>query len=397
VCIVERLQETKIRRRIRMSSLKVVLGGLLALVIATGVGRFAFTPILPRMGLDDRTAGLLASLNNLGCFAGALLVARVPGGRARTVVFRACLVLSLVTTVSMGLTERRAVWAAVRLLAGIASAGMLALGSAIVLQRLAACGRQALAGYSFGGVGLGIAGAGAMVALLDVSWQLDWLVLGGVCTVLAVPVWSWVTAAPAAQAQEIKPLGGAGRPGPALTLLTISYFCEGAGYIVTATFLVALLARAPETAPVADLAWILVGLAAMVSGPLWTRLGAGMGLRRALVLAFLVQAAAMGLPVVVQGGAAALVGAVGFGGTFMGITALALSLASTLAGRQSGAAIATLTAAFTLGQMLAPLPAGWLAERSGGFGPSLAAAASVVALGAALLLVPVGARATPPG
>jgi MFS family permease len=195
-------------------------------------------------------------------------------------------------------------------------------------------------------------------------------------------------------AQEVEPLGGIGRPGRALTLLTLSYFCEGAGYIVAGTFLVALLAREPQTAPVADLAWILVGLAAMVSVPLWTRLGAGMGPRRALVLAFLVQAAAMGLPVVWRGPASALAGAVGFGGTFMGITALALSLASTLGGRQSGAAIATLTAAFTLGQMLAPLPAGWLAERSGGFGPSLAAAAGLVALGAALLLVPTGTRAT---
>ena len=278
-----------------------------------------------------------------------------------------------------------------RLLAGVASAGVLALGSTIVLQRLAARGRQALAGYCFGGVGLGIAGAGAMVALLDVPWQRDWLALGGVCTVLAVPVWSWVDAAP--EAQEMKPLGGTGRSGPTLALLTLAYFCEGAGYIVAATFLVALLARAPETAPVADLAWILVGLAAMVSGPLWTRLGAGMGLRRALVLAFLVQAAAMGLPVVVRGGAAALAGAVGFGGTFMGITALALSLASALGGRQSGAAIATLTAAFTSGQMLAPLPAGWLAERTGGFGPSLAAAAGLVALGAALLVVPPSLRA----
>lgn len=368
---------------------------MLALVIATGVGRFAFTPILPRMDLGDGTAGLLASLNNLGCFAGALLAARVPGGRARTVAFRVCLVLSLVTTVSMGLTERPAVWAVVRLLAGMASAGMLALSSAIVLQRLAACGRQALAGYSFGGIGLGIAMAGAVVALLEGPWQLDWLALGALCAALAVPVWSWVIAAPATQETETP--AGAGRPGPALTLLIIANFCQGAGYIVAATFLVALLARAPETAPVADLAWILVGLAAMVSGPLWARIGAGMGLRRALVLAFLVQAASMGLPVVVRSGPAALAGAIGFGGTYTGIIALALSLGSTLGGRRSGAAIATLTAVFTLGQMLAPLPAGWLAERSGSFGPSLAAAAGLVVLGAALLLVPVGARESPPG
>ncbi len=67
--------------------LRTLAGGGLALAAAMGIGRFAYTPILPAMQraaeLGTAKAGGLASANYAGYLVGALLVAAVPVGVAR--------------------------------------------------------------------------------------------------------------------------------------------------------------------------------------------------------------------------------------------------------------------------------------------------------------------------
>ena len=62
----------------RRSAAAVALAGLVALAVAMGIGRFAFTPILPMMqedaGVSIAMGGWLASLNYLGYLLGALSV-----------------------------------------------------------------------------------------------------------------------------------------------------------------------------------------------------------------------------------------------------------------------------------------------------------------------------------
>jgi predicted MFS family arabinose efflux permease len=381
-------------------ALRVALGGMLALAIAMGVGRFAYTPILPAMqsgtGLGDDGAGLVATLNYLGYLLGAVAATRVPKGGVRTGLFRACLVASVGTTMAMAAVEGVWPWAALRTVSGFASAGMLILGSAIVLDRLAELGREGLLGLSFAGVGAGIAASGLVAGALGEGWRLPWLLLGAGAALLAPPVWATV--------RDPRAVPGAPPPPPAgpvprpLAVLILSYACEGAGYVVTATFLVSILARLPETASVASAAWVVVGLAGLGATPLWGALGARIGPRAALALAHLVQAVAIVLPVLAPSGWAALLGAVGFGGTFMAITALAFALARRVAPGQAGRAIGVLTAAFALGQMLAPWPAGIAMARTGDAALPLAAAAGLVAFGAVLLaLVAEPGRAREPG
>jgi MFS family permease len=93
----------------------------------------------------------------------------------------------------------------------------------------------------------------------------------------------------------------------------------------------------------------------------------------------------MALPSLSPSPAAALLGAALFGGTFMGITTLALAAGRALAPSSPGRAIGTLTALYGVGQILGPLAAGALSARLGDPRPGVLAAASAVALGGLLL------------
>ena len=66
----------------RPSAIAIAVAGCVALAVAMGIGRFAFTPILPMMlhdgVVDLHAASWLASANYLGYLSGALLCTFVP-------------------------------------------------------------------------------------------------------------------------------------------------------------------------------------------------------------------------------------------------------------------------------------------------------------------------------
>ncbi|MCW2238291.1 YbfB/YjiJ family MFS transporter [Azospirillum canadense] len=374
---------------------RVLIGGVVALALAMGVGRFAFTPILPAMqaatGLGADGAGLLASLNYLGYFVGALGAGLVPHGAVRTAVFRTALIASVTSTAGMGFTDGMAVWGVLRFVSGLASAGIFILGIAMVLDALARAGREAWNGWLYTGVGLGIAASGLFVALMGgrLGWRGDWLWLGLICTGAGALSWLWVTEPPPVPASATpapgKTTGGASLRSAPLVLLTLAYFLEGAGYIITGTFLVAILKTMPETARLGEAAWMVTGLAAIPSGLIWAAAGRRLGLWRALILAHVVQAAGILLPMTGQP-AAAVVSAALYGGTFIGIVTLSFTLGRQLSGGASVRVIGALTAVYGLGQIIGPLPAGVIVARTGSFDSALLGAAAAVLVGALLLL-----------
>src|SRR3979409_1132756 len=127
------------------------------------------------------------------------------------------------------------------------------------------------------------------------------------------------------------------------------------GYVITATFIVAITRGSGEIASLEPYIWLLFGLSAAPSVALWARLGARGGALQAF-------AGASGLA---GTGAAAgavwvtplgiVVSSVLVGGTFMGLTALGLVAARQSGGGDPRGRLALMTAAFGVGQIFGPL------------------------------------------
>src|SRR5215212_3251381 len=376
-----------------------LLGGILTLAAAMGIGRFAYTPLLPPMqkavGLDPTQAGLLAAANYAGYLVGALLAAVAVPTSARIRILRISAIAVAATTALMSVTTGLAVWSVVRFAAGLASAGVLVLATGLVLDDLRRQGRGVMSSWLFSGFGLGIVVSGVVVRLTGgtLGWRGDWFLLALIATAAIYPCWRWLTRAvqESAPSAMLPPA-----PAPPVSrihalpiahvLLYVAYFLEGVGYIVPGTFLVTIVDGTPGLQGIGTDVWIVVGLSVIPSAVLWAALAARAGYARALAGAYALQAVGIALPIV-GGAGAAFASAMLFGGTFAGITALTLTLAGHLAPGRSTRLIGLLTAVFGLGQMIGPVLGGAIAHRAQNFIPALAAATVCVLAGGVLMAV----------
>ncbi|WP_187272186.1 YbfB/YjiJ family MFS transporter [Zeimonas arvi] len=372
--------------------LRLALAGACALALAMAIGRFAYTPMLPPMlesgGLTLAGAGIVASSNFAGYLAGALLATRTFFAADRVLWLRAGIVLSVASTAAMALEAGTAGWAALRFVAGAASAFVLVYTSGMIFEVAARHARPMLGSLVYSGVGVGIA-LTALVVFAGRGAGLDapslWLAMGAIAAALALAPWRSLTlAAPGRHGGD----GSAAAPPPgaatALRRLIVAYACLGFGYVITATFIVVMVRRLPNAPAWEFWAWMTVGLAGAPSNWLWARLAGRIGPYRAIVAAFLLEAIGVALAALGSGPIAILAGAALLGGTFLAITALGLSAARTLVADKPDQTIARMTVAFSLGQIAGPALGGWLAERSGSFVSASWLAVATLLVGAAL-------------
>ncbi|WP_310385279.1 YbfB/YjiJ family MFS transporter [Roseateles sp.] len=371
---------------------QVIVGGICGLILTIGLARFAYTPLLPLMqaqaGLSDVEGGWLASINYLGYMSGALLAAWIDDARLRQRLYSSGLVLSLIITALMGLSEHFWVWALSRYLGGLCGAAGMLLGSGLVLNWLMRHGRRPELGLHFTGLGLGIVvsalGAFAMTGLL-LSWGQQWLGFAGLGLLFLWPAWVWRPPVPPALHGSHVAASTPSRRW--MGLMTLMYFCAGWGFVISATFTVAIVERQPALAGQGPWAWALVGLAATPAVFLWDKLARRWGELKALLLAFALQTVAVLLPAWSASLGAALVGALLYGATFIGIVSLTLALVGRRAPNNPGKAMARLTLSYGLAQVCAPALTGVLVQASGSFRTALWITAAVLAVGMGLLLL----------
>ena len=386
--------------------LSVALAGMAALAVAMGVGRFAFTPLLPMM-LHDGVVTLaggswLATANYLGYLIGALACMALPwvAPRARqrwhaARLARWGLAATVLLTLGMAL-PLPGTWPALRFAAGVASALVFLNVSVWCMLRLVALGQPALGGLIFCGPGLGILltglAASAMVALQRAA-AAGWAVFGLLSVGLCVAIWPVLqgVATPGSAAAS-GPVVDGSTPGHgvwARTGLTLAYGLAGLGYIVTATFL-PVIARAalPSGSPWPDLFWPLFGAGVALGAALSTRTPAAWDRRWLLMAAYGVQAGAIALSLVWPGPAGFALGSLLLGLPFTAITFYALQEARRVWPAAGDSFPGLLTAAYGIGQIVGPPMVAWMlhhaATQGQGFVYGLAVAAAALGVGAVL-------------
>src|SRR5690349_5305886 len=354
---------------VSMSPAMVAAAGLAALAAGMGIGRFAFTPILPLMqaegALTLADGGWLAAAN----YAGSLTATRVSVPTA----VRAGLAGTALFTLAMGLDVHFAGWVALRAAAGAASAWVLIHVSAWSLERLASLSRPALSGAVYAGVGAGAALAGAVcLAALHLHRSADaaWIALGLIALAVAVLLWP-------AFAGKTR---SAARPSPfrwdrTSFLLVACYSVFGFGYIIPATFIPAFARETLGDPALYGWAWPVFGAAAAISTVAVTPLVRRLGERGVWILGHLVMAAGVAAPLVSSGMAGIVVCALCVGATFVVITMAGLQEGRKLRGAH---VLAAMTAGFAAGQIAGPAFVSLLVHAGGR--PALASAAACAML-----------------
>ena len=368
----------------------IALCGLLALAVAMGIGRFAFTPILPMMeedaGLSMVEGGWLASANYLGYLAGAL--AAMAGRIGQRLAIRIGLVVIAGATLEMAFATGLGAWLVLRALPGFASAWVLVNVSAWSLEQLGKAGRSDLGGVVYAGVGAGIVFAGlACMALGEVRLgSADaWLALGLSAALATALLWGIAgSGAPVVADAAIGPASP--RDVPQFWRLVFCYGAFGLGYIIPATFLPMMAKRIIADPLWFGWAWPMFGAAAAVSTLAAARLTGVFSHRAIWIVGNLVMAAGVLVPVVVPGLVAIVVAALLVGGSFMVNTMVGLQEARRVAGPQARLLMAAMTAAFAAGQIAGPLLVSVLSVKNG-FSAALVGAALPLFLAAYLLKV----------
>ncbi len=374
--------------------IKVLSAGIASLLLSVGVARFAYTPLLPLMqdqaGLGISAAGWLAAVNYAGYLTGAGVATLISDLVLKDRLYRIGMVVALVTTPMMALTTNEVLWAVSRYFAGLGSAAGMLLGTGLILNWLIRHDHRSELGIHFAGLGLGIAGSAAVVEVLHRSfdWREQWYAFTLIGLLLLVPALGWFPR-PARDSHTRSGIEMVDRPPSVLylRLFLAAYFCAGFGYVIGATFIVAIVEDLPGLAGSGNLAFLAIGLGAAPAGIYWDLIARRVGDLNALVLAAVLQVVGIALPAVVGGLGATLVGAFLFGSTFLGMVSLVLTMAGRFYPTRPAKMMGKMTVSYGVAQIVGPSVMAWLGARYGGYVFGLSLAAGVMLVGTVLLLL----------
>ena len=384
-----------------------------------GLARFGYTMVLPDMqaglDIDNSQTGVLATANLVGYLALALVGGALAARYGPRVVVAMGLAVAaagmMLTAAAAGFPDAIA-W---RALTGIGSGASNVPVMALLPAWFAARHRGLASGIAVAGSALGLIFAGAVVprvlsAWEGSGWRACWLIFGLITLALAAGSLLFLRNRPAELG--LGPVGaGPGEAAPAappggirwalvyrsraVWHLGAVYVAYGFSYIIYLTFFTRhLIDRGGYTRDGAGDLFMLMGSASLVCGLLWGTVSDVIGRRRALIIVYLIHAAAFALFGLWTAPAGFTLSAVLFGLSAWSIPAImAAACGDVLGPRLAPAALGLITLLFGIGQAVAPTIAGATADATGSYSPAMLLAAGVSLLGAlgAFFLRPVRA------
>lgn len=311
--------------RIRFGVLAAFCSGLLAI----GLARFAYTPLLPALiGAHWFPAGAVAYLgaaNLIGYLAGAMLARHLVKQVSTSIILRLMMVLATLSFFACG--EPISFWwfFGWRFVSGLTGGVLMVLAAPSVLVHVSHAQRGLAGGFIFAGIGTGIIAAGALVPrLLHNGLSAAWVGLGGLALLLTIIAWfGWL---PDHHAQLTSPPRQ--MPPSAATSLLLLYVCYGlvaVGLVPHMLFLVDFIARGlHEGVQAGSHYWVLFGVGAMFGPVANGHLADRIGFRRALEVGYFIIGLSVLLPVLSDAPLALGVSSLIVGGYTPGIALLVL-------------------------------------------------------------------------
>ncbi|MES2190759.1 MAG: YbfB/YjiJ family MFS transporter [Pseudomonadota bacterium] len=397
----------------KIAPLTIALAGMIALATAMGIGRFAFTPLLPMMlhdgVIDLLGASWLATANYIGYLVGALICTfqpfiwrrfpALPQVGASSWV-RAGLVATALLTLGMSL-NLPGIWPLLRFFAGVASAFVFLFTSGWCLAQLARHGHSRLGGVMYAGPGAGIMLSGLMCSgMVALQWHAatGWIILGVMAAILTSVVWRTFHASNEKPLEPIAAASPAAGAVPAtatagrnqMLVLAGAYGLAGLGYIVTATFLPVIARQALPGSPFLDMFWPMLGLGVMVGALLSTRVPLTGDLRYLLAGCYFIQALSIAISLWSPTLMGFIVGSFVLGIPFTALTFFAMQEVRRLRPDTATSYMGLLTAVYGVGQIAGPPMVAVMLRRTAtveaGFTLSLEIAAGALLLGALIYL-----------
>ncbi|WP_279716953.1 YbfB/YjiJ family MFS transporter [Chelonobacter oris] len=291
----------------RSAMMRYIFAGLSASLIAIGLARFAYTPLLPELinqhWFSSADAAYLGAANLAGYLIGALLgrplAARFSNNHtlrlmmlAVTLSFFAC-----AFPLSVGWYF---VW---RLVSGISGGAIMVLVAATVLPHVPAGSRNLASGAIFLGIGLGIFASATLVPLLiDLGLRATWYGLGVVSALLTLLGW-WNLPKPAPLLHVVPAHSDAAANGNAaphlssqkpLWILYAQYSLIAVSIVAPAVFLVDFIARGMALGThTGALFWGVYGIGSMIGPVLYGYFADRFGAKPTLRMVLLAQMLAL--------------------------------------------------------------------------------------------------------
>jgi len=374
----------------QLSIFRITLIGMISLALAMGIGRFAFTPLLPMMQEDGllniMDGGYLASIHLFGYWLGAVFATKITW--PPKAMLRFSLLAIAVGTVGMGLTDNFIVWMILRWLCGVCSAWTLVLVSNYYVKHLAEINRTEYQVWVFSGVGMGISiiGLGYLAFMANhIDSSQSWLITG-ILSFSAISI-ICLNMGPEIPDARLAVNHRETQRSPLDWRLITAYGAMGVGYIIPATYLPIMAREIVQSPFVFGWAWPMFGAAAFISTLLASRFQKRYSNRQIWAASQVIMAVGLLLPAIYPHIFTILTGGLCVGGTFMIITMTGMKEAHRVAPPQDVMRhIAVMTASFATGQMIGPLFASFVHELTKSFATSLIFASATLILTAILLL-----------
>ncbi len=385
----------------------VVVLGVLVVMCALGIGRFAFGMLLPSMGeglaLSYREMGVISTSNFIGYLLGALVSGRLTVGiGARRLITAALATISvslMIISISSGFWLILVLFTVTGLGSGSANVAIMGLISHWFQRSL----RGRASGLVVTGSGYAIMLTGLIIPLINSSygvngWRVGWFVLALLVILIAVAAALLLRNHPkdVGLAAAGHPVKDAHPHSPVLASeqrratwhLGSIYFAFGFSYVIYVTFIVTTLVQQRGfRESTAGWFWFAFGFFSIFSGPIFGALSDRTSRRIGFAAVFALHSVAFGLVSTLLPAPFLYLSVILFGLSAWSIPGIMGAAVGDYMGPQQAAhTLGILTVFFGVGQAAGPAVAGVLADWRGTFDSSYLLAAVIAILGLVLSL-----------